>query len=392
MTTRRLRWGLVGGGHGAFIGAVHRMAARLDDRYELVAGALSSTAERSLASGRELGLAQARNYPSYREMAASEAARKDGIQVVSIVAPNDVHYDAAKTFLEAGIDVICDKPLVTELAQALTLVKSVRQYDRVFVVTYNYTGYPLVRQAREMVAAGEIGEIRLVQVEYLQSWLTEKLEDSGNKQALWRTDPARSGPGGCLGDIGTHAFHLAGFVTGLDATEISAQLDTFVPGRRLDDNVRIMMRYPNGAQGMLWASQVTPGHENDLRLRVYGSKGSLSWAQERPNSLAFARLGQPTQYLTRGGPSLGPAAASATRIPAGHPEGYLEAFAQLYKDAADLIAARAKGRDPAASSQREPAFLPGVIDGAKGVKFIATAVESSRAGGSWRPVSLASGA
>jgi predicted dehydrogenase len=229
-------------------------------------------------------------------------------------------------------------------------------------------------------------------VEYLQSWLTDKLEDSGNKQALWRTDPARSGPGGCLGDIGTHAFHLAGFVTGLDATEISANLDTFVPGRRLDDNVRIMMRYPNGAQGMLWASQVTPGHENDLRLRVYGSKGSLSWAQEQPNSLAFARHGEPTRYLTRGGPGLGPAAASATRIPAGHPEGYLEAFAQLYKDAADVIASRAKGRDPAAASQREPAFLPGVIDGAKGVKFIATAVESSRAGGSWIPVSLASDA
>lgn len=388
MTTqhnRPLRLGMVGGGHGAFIGAVHRTAARLDDCYELVAGALGSTPERSLEFGREILQPGARNYATFEQMAMAESKREDRIDVVSIVTPNDVHYEAAKAFLDTGIHVICDKPLTTSVSQARELVRLAKQSGRIFVVTYNYSGYPLVRQAREMVAAGELGELRLVHVEYLQGWLTDKFEDTGNKQALWRTDPTRSGPGGCLGDIATHAFHLAGFVTGMAPIQISARLDTFVPGRRLDDNVDIRMRYRSGAQGTLWASQVAPGHENDLKLRIYGSRGSLSWRQEEPNLLQFVRHGEPPRIYTRGGPALGAAARHATRIPGGHPEGYLEAFAQLYKDTAALIHAQFESRDPPATALH----VPTVRDGAEGVEFIAAAIDSHRADGEW--LSLLSG-
>ena len=378
---RRLRLGMVGGGRDAFIGAVHRIAARIDDRYELVAGALSSDPDKARASASDLGLAPERAYGSFAEMAAAEAARDDGIDAVAIVTPNHLHHAAAKAFLEAGIHVICDKPLTSTLEDAESLQALVDSSGLVFGLTHNYTGYPLVRQAREMVAEGALGPIRLVQAEYVQDWLSTPLEETGQKQAEWRTDPARSGPAGCVGDIGTHAFNLARFVTGLELEELAADLQTFVPGRRLDDNAHILLRFAGGARGMLWSSQVAPGNENGLRLRVYGEAGGLAWGQENPNELIHTPLGEAPRRLTRGGPGLGAAAARATRIPPGHPEGYLEGFAQLYLDLAEQIEARLTGRAP------DPAALlvPTVADGVEGVRFIARSVESSAEGGVWLP-------
>jgi len=376
---RPLRLGMVGGGRGAFIGAVHRLCARMDGQYELVAGALSSDPQRARDSGADLGLAPDRVYANFAAMAAAEAKRVDGIEAVSIVTPNDSHHAIARAFLDQGIDVICDKPMTTTVEDALDLVKAVRRSGLVFGLTHNYTGYPLVRQAREMVAAGALGRIRVVQAEYVQDWLSTKLEDSGHKQAGWRVDPQRAGAGGCIGDIGTHAYNLACFVTGLNATELAADLGRFVPGRRLDDNVHILLRLDNGARGMLWASQVAPGNENGLRLRVYGEKAGLEWSQEHPNQLRFSPLGQPPQTLSRAGPNLGPAAAHATRIPPGHPEGYLEGFANLYRDLAEQIRARRDGRNP----DPQALSVPTVEDGARGVKFIAAAVESSGRNGAW---------
>ena len=377
--TRPLRLGMVGGGRGAFIGGVHRLCARLDGQYELVAGALSSDPRRARESGADLRLAPERVYASFAEMAAAEAKRPDGIEAVSIVTPNDSHHAIARAFLEHGIDVICDKPMTTTVEDALDLVQAVRRTRLIFGVTHNYTGYPMVRQAREMVAAGELGTIRVVQAEYVQDWLTTKLEDTGQKQAAWRVDPARAGAGGSLGDIGTHAYNLAGFITGLETRELAADLSRFVPGRRLDDNVHILLRFENGARGMLWSSQVAPGNENGLRLRVYGEKAGLEWQQEHPNQLRFAPVGQPPRVLSRGGPNLGTAAALATRIPAGHPEGYLEGFANLYRDLAEQIRARRAKRAPDPRSL----LVPTVEDGARGVKFIAAAVESSAQNGAW---------
>jgi predicted dehydrogenase len=384
-TSRPLRLGMVGGGRGAFIGAVHRLCARMDGHYELVAGALSSAPERAKDSGADLGLAADRVYAGYGEMAAVEAKRSDGIDAVSIVTPNDSHHAIARTFLDRGIDVICDKPMTTTVEDALDLVQAVRKSGLVFGLTHNYTGYPLVRQAREMVAAGELGPIRVIQVEYAQDWLATKLEETGHKQAGWRVDPQRAGPGGCLGDIGTHAHNLAGFISGLQVTELAADLGRFVPGRRLDDNVHVMLRYDNGARGMLWASQVAPGNENALRVRIYGEKAGLEWSQEHPNQLRFAPMGKPPQTLSRGGPGLGPAAAHATRIPPGHPEGYLEGFANLYRDLAEQIAARRAKRKPDPSAL----LVPTVEDGARGVKFIAAAVDSSSKNGAWVDARLA---
>lgn len=377
----RLRLGMVGGGQGAFIGAVHRIAARLDDRYELVAGAFASTPEKSRASGLELGLDPARCYGSFAEMAPAERARPDGIDVVAIVTPNHVHYPAAKAFLEAGIHVVCDKPLTTNLDDARKLAELVERSGRVFVLTHNYTGYPMVRQARAMIEAGELGAIRVVQAEYAQDWLATRLEDTGQKQAGWRTDPARSGPAGCTGDIATHAINLACFMTGLTLDELAADLTAFVPGRVLDDNTHVMLRFQGGAKGMLWASQVAPGNENALRVRVYGEKGGLSWSQEDPNYLHFAPLGEPPRLIRRGGAGAGPAAARVTRIPSGHPEGYLEAFATIYAEAAELIRARNEGRAPDPAT----ALLPTVQDGVAGVAFIEAVVESSKRNGAWVP-------
>ncbi|HYZ26005.1 MAG TPA: Gfo/Idh/MocA family oxidoreductase [Geminicoccaceae bacterium] len=383
--TRRLRLGMVGGGQGAFIGAVHRIAARLDDRYELVAGALSSDPKRARASAAELRIAPERAYASFEEMAAKEAARDDGIDVVAIVTPNHVHHPAAKAFLEAGIHVICDKPMTTTVDDALDLVQTVRRTGLVFGLTHNYTGHPMAREARARVRAGELGAIRVVQVEYPQDWLTTKLEDTGQKQAAWRTDPARSGAGGAIGDIGSHAYNLAGFITGLEAESLCADLSTFVSGRRVDDNCNVLLRYAGGARGMLWACQVAPGNENALRVRVYGEDGGLEWQQERPDRLQVFAFGQPPQVISRAGAGASEAAAKVTRIPPGHVEGYLEAFANIYTGCAELVAAKLEAREPDPDAR----LVPSVEDGARGVKFITAAVESSSRGAVWTDLRLA---
>lgn len=379
MVRRRWRLGMVGGGSGAFIGAVHRIAARLDDRYELVAGALSADPSKAHASARELGIAPDRSYESFVEMAKRESAREDGIDVVAIVTPNHVHYPAARAFVDSNIHVICDKPLTSKLSDAVELAGAVMRSGVLFALTHNYTGYPLVRQARALVAAGELGAIRVVQVEYPQDWLTTRLESTGQKQADWRTDPERSGAGGCVGDIGTHAAQLAEFITGLQLEAVCAQLSTFVEGRALDDDCQMLLRYSGGARGMLWASQVAPGNENNLKIRIFGERGSLTWRQENPNQLWHAPLGEAPRLVTRGGPGAGPSAAHGTRIPPGHPEGYLEGFANIYADVAELLSAREEQREPNPEAQ----LVPGVLDGVRGMKFIHAAVESSRRGGEW---------
>lgn len=374
----RLRLGMVGGGQGAFIGAVHRIAARIDNRWELVAGALSSSPERARASALELGLPPDRSYAGYQEMAAAESRRPDGIDAVAIVTPNHLHAPVAEAFLRAGIHVICDKPLTAHLDEAERLARTVEETGRLFILTHTYTGYPLVRQARAMVAAGALGALRLVQVEYAQDWLTEALEETGQKQAAWRADPAQSGLGGALGDIGTHAMNLAGFVTGLRLESLAADLTSFVPGRRLDDNVQVLLRFEGGARGMLWASQVAPGNENALRLRVYGERGGLDWAQESPNVLRHTPFGRPARILTRNGPGTGAEAARVSRVPGGHPEGYLEAFATLYSEAAAMISHVKNG-----TPLPEGLHAPGVQDGLEGMRFIAACVQSSEHNAHW---------
>jgi len=374
----RIRLGMVGGGEGAFIGAVHRIAARLDDEYVLVAGALSSTPEKALRSGQAIGLEAGRTYADYNEMARKEAQREDGVEVVSIVTPNNEHMAAALAFIDSGVHVICDKPLTTTLENALKLKAAVQRAGCIFAVTHNYTGYPMVRQAREMVQAGEIGDVRIIQVEYPQDWLTERLEITGQKQAEWRTDPARSGVGGCIGDIGTHAYNLADFIVGIPVKELCAELTTFVEGRRLDDNAQILLRYANGARGALWSSQVAPGNENGLRIRVYGTKGGLEWNQVNPNYLYWSAFGRPTQIIARGGPAAGTAAARVTRIPPGHPEGYLEGFANIYQEIARAIRAARAGLTPDGA-----VTFPSIDDGVRGVAFIEAAVASSNGGARW---------
>lgn len=376
---RRLRLGMVGGGDGAFIGAVHRIAGRLDDCYELVAASLSSNPEKAAASAAGLRLGSARSYADYREMARAEAARPDGIDAVAIVTPNYLHAPMATAFLEAGIHVICDKPLAISLAEGEALAALARERNKVFALTHVYAGYPMVRHAREMVAAGEIGEIRLVHVEYPQDWLAEAANQSEEYQRNnWHNDPLRAGPNGCLGDIGSHAYHLAGYVSGMLPNEILAELHAFTPGRRLDDHVQVMLRYANGARGMLWSSQMATGCENGLRLRVYGTKASLSFEQENPNELWLTSQGGCAQRLTRGRVR-GAAADAATRVPSGHPEGYLEAFAQLYRDAAAQIHASDAGR----AMPELTRGMPDVTDGVAGLKFMEAAMESSRQGSRW---------
>jgi predicted dehydrogenase len=374
----KIRLGMVGGGQGAFIGAVHRMAARLDDHYDLVAGALSSTPEKSLASGRDLGLDPDRCYGSFEEMAEKESAREDGIEAVSIVTPNHVHFAAAKAFLERGIHVICDKPLTSNLEDAKALKDVADRASALFILTHNYTGYPMVRHARELVASGELGDIRLVQMEYPQDWLAEPVEQTGAKQAVWRTDPAQSGVGGSTGDIGTHAYNLGCFISGLELDELAADVHTFVEGRRLDDNAHVMLRFKGGAKGLLWCSQVATGNENGLKVRIYGTKAGIEWTQADPNYLWFTRLGEPKQLITRGGAGAGAAAARVTRIPSGHPEGYLEAFATIYSEAAAAIHAARSGAavDPAV-------IYPTVDDGVKGVAFVTACIESGKKNGGW---------
>lgn len=384
--TTPIRLGMVGGGQGAFIGGVHRIAARMDGHYQLVAGALSSDPARALASAEELGIDPARSYASFTEMAQQEATREDGIEAVSIVTPNHLHYPAAKAFLEAGIHVICDKPMTSTLADAEALVELVERSGKLFVLTHNYSGYPMIRQAQSMVANGKLGRIQLVQVEYPQDWLAKPIEQDGQKQAEWRTDPARTGAGGCVGDIGTHAWHLAGYVSGLETEMLAADLDTFVDGRRVDDNVQVMLRFKaeagaHPAKGMLWASQIAAGHENGLKLRVYGTEGGIEWVQADPNYLWHSPLGESRRLITRGGVGANAAAARMTRIPGGHPEGYLEGFANIYSEAALAIKALRCGEAVSADVS-----YPTVQDGWAGMRFIDACVRSSQGNSGWTVV------
>jgi len=376
---RPLRLGMVGGGQGAFIGGVHRMAARLDGQYQLVAAALSSNPQRALESGADLGLDPNRCYADYHDMARQESSREDGIDVVAIVTPNHLHHPVACAFIDAGIHIICDKPLTTTLADAQDLQARAQARGVRFCLTHNYSAYPLIRAAQAMVAAGQLGTLRIVQVEYAQDWLSSDLESSGQKQAAWRTNPALAGPAGCLGDIGTHAAQLAEFVCGVRPSEISADLARFVPGRRVDDHVQVMLRYANGARGVLWASQVACGEENHLRLRVYGTQAALHWDQENPNEMWFHPAGQAAQRLTRGMALLPEAATTATRTPAGHPEGYLEAFAQIYRDfAEDLRLAQ--------TNPKAPSRVPGLEDGVRSLAFVEAVLQSNAANAAWIPL------
>ena len=380
--TRKLRYAMVGGGRDAFIGAVHRHAMALDGQYELVAGALSSSAEKARASGYDLGLHDSRNHGHWQALLDDELKRppEERIDVVSIVTPNHVHFDVARAFVDAGFHVVCDKPLVHTSAQADDLVARVARQGTLFAVTYNYTGYPMVRQAREMVRAGTIGAVRKVIVEYHQGWLATQLEGSGNKQADWRTDPARSGVAGAIGDIGSHAENLALSVTGLEIESLCADLTSFVPGRRLDDDGNLLLRFSNGARGVLIASQIEIGNENDIRLRVFGERGMLDWRQEDPNHLVHAPIDGPRMILTRNSPWLSSAAKRACRLPAGHPEAFIEAFANLYVGvAADIRARIATGR-PASTIDAD---YPRIEDGARGVRFIEKTVASAASAQKW---------
>jgi predicted dehydrogenase len=375
---------MVGGGRNAFIGAVHRAAAALDQQAVLVAGALSSDPARARASARDLNIADDRAYGSWRELLDGERARAedDRIELVVIVTPNDVHYAVAKVAVEAGFHVVCDKPLVHTSKQASELVELVRGRGTVFGVTYNYTGYPLVRHARDMLANGELGELRKVVVQYSQGWLATRLEERGNKQAEWRTDPARSGIAGAMGDIGSHAENLAATITGKHITHVGADLATVVPGRLLDDDAAVLLRFEGGARGLLVASQIEIGQENNLRIRVHGSEGSISWRQEDPNLLVHSPASGPTRELRRGNDYLSESAQKATRIPPGHPEGYLEAFANVYLGVFEAIRAQQAGTELGALEGQ----FPTVEDGARGVRFIERVVESGASGEKWTEV------
>ena len=382
---RKLRMGMVGGGQGAFIGGVHRMAAALDQQIELVAGCFSRDPENTRATGERLYLDPSRCYASYQDMAQKEMAlpADKRIDFVSIVTPNNLHYPVAKTFLEAGFHVVCDKPMTHSLEEAGSLVRLIEKTRLVFALTHNYTGHPLVRHARQMFLSGEMGQVRKVIVEYLQDFLVFPHEKHGQKQALWRTDPAQSGLGGTLGDCGTHALNLLEFVTGDPVTGVCADTSTFLPDRKLDEDANILLRFKGGGKGVMTVSQIATGEENGLTLRAYASKGAILWEQENPNELKVYRYGQPRQVLTRGhGEYLSKAANEATRVPTGHPEGYLEAFATIYCGAVEAIRRHITGEPMKVS---EYAF-PTVYDGLRGMQFIASAVKSAAAGSVWVPV------
>ena len=370
---RRLRLGMVGGGEGAFIGEVHRFAARLDDHYELVAGALSSQHDKAERSAKALGMA--RSYVDFEAMAQQESEREDGIEVVSIVTPNHLHAPVAMAFLQRDIHVICDKPLTATLAEAKALSQVAEASQAQFLLTHNYSAYPMVREARAMVKEGKLGNIRSIQVEYAQDWLTHSLEQTGNKQAVWRSDPAQAGLAGCVGDIGSHAYQLACFVANTQAKEVLADLSCWGEGRLLDDEANILLRFENGAKGHLWASQVAPGNENALTLRIYGDKAGIEWHQESPNELIYSVLGEPSQRLRRGNGYLSDAASSVSRIPSGHPEGYLEAFANLYCEFAEQLL----------TATTNP-HLPTLATGLHGMRFITASVYSSQNNGLWVPL------
>jgi predicted dehydrogenase len=382
MTMRKLRYAMVGGGRDAFIGAVHRHAMALDGQYALVAGALSSSPDKARASGRDLGLADDRNHGAWQALLADELRRPadERVDVVTIVTPNHVHYEVARAFVEAGFHVVCDKPLVHTSVQAEDLAACVARQGTLFAVTYNYTGYPMVRQAREMVRAGAIGAVRKVIVEYHQGWLATQLESAANKQADWRTDPARSGIAGAIGDIGSHAENLMLSVTGLEIESLCADLTSFVPGRRLDDDGNLLLRFTNGARGVLIASQIEAGNENDIRLRVFGERGMLDWRQEDPNHLVHAPIDGPRMILTRNSPWLAEPARRACRLPAGHPEAFIEAFANLYVGVAADLRSRLDRGVPASA---EEADYPRIADGVRGVRFIEKTVESAGSALKW---------
>lgn len=371
---RKLRAGIVGGGRGSFIGAVHRIAAELDDQAELVAGAMATDPQRARESAAAWYLR--RSYDSFEEMAEAESKLPDGIDLVSIATPNHIHFKAAKTFLEHGIHVVCDKPMTFNLEQAQELVQLVEKSNLIFALTHNYTGYPVVRQARHMVQQGEVGEIRKVLVEYVQDWLMQPEEKSGNKQASWRTDPTKSGAAGCVGDIGTHAENLLEFITGLKIASLSADLSSFVEGRALDDDANMLLRLENGGKGVLSCSQIAAGEENALTIRVYGSKAGLEWHQMEPNTLIFKQPGKPKQLLRTNQPYMSDESKAASRLPAGHPEGFFEAFANIYKMAIADIRRVETGEKPSGG-------YPTVYDGLRGMQFIAKAVESSQKGAAW---------
>ncbi len=379
MIDRKIRIGMVGGGKDAFIGGVHRIALRLDGHYELVAGSFSSNFDNSKETGSDLGLADDRVYETYKEMAEKESARSDGIDVVSIVTPNHLHVPIAKTFAEKGIHIICDKPLALSSEEAIGLKNIVEKKKIIFALTHNYTGYPMVRHARSLIQKNDLGTLRVIQAEYPQDWLTTKVEDSGLKQAEWRTDPKRSGGGGCIGDIGTHAFNLIRFITGLEVEELSADIHTFVKGRLLDDNAHIMLRFKSGAKGSIWSSQVAVGNENNLKIRIYGENAGIEWKQEDPNYLYHTKFGHPTQRITRGSGNASEEAKNVTRIPPGHPEGYLEGFANIYSDVYKELSAHINKQ----KNDQMNSCYPNINDGVEGMRFIETVLESSKNNSKW---------
>ena len=375
----KLKLGMVGGGQGAFIGGVHRIASRIDNHYDLVAGSLASNADIAHVSAKELGINDDRSYATFQDMAEKESLREDGIDVVAIVTPNYLHYPIAEAFLSKNIHVICDKPLTHNLDDAEKFLESVKKSKALFALTHNYTGYPMVRQAREMFRNGEIGNLRVIQVEYAQDWLTLPIENEGQKQASWRTDPSKAGMGGSIGDIGSHAFNLVDFITGAKLNELCADISSFVSGRKNDDNAHVLLRYENNVKGMLWSSQVAPGNENALRIRIYGDKGGMEWEQENPNYLTVDIFGKAKKIIRRAGNETIDIGNRITRIPPGHPEGYLEGFANIYSDFAKQILAFKDNQKP----EKDILLVPSIEDGVKGVKFITTVVESGSNGGKW---------
>ncbi|MFS2224140.1 Gfo/Idh/MocA family protein [Pantoea sp. B65] len=376
---RRIRLGMVGGGEGAYIGGIHRFAARLDNQFELVAGAFDVNAERGHAFAAQNFIAADRSYDDYQSLIAAESRREDGVDVVAICTPNFTHYPIARACLEAGIDVICEKPLTSTLADAEALAEVVGNTGRFLGVTYTYSGYPMIAEARQRVEAGLIGRVRTVQVEYPLEWMATGIEFNHNQQAAWRVDPKKNGRGGSVGDIGTHAYHLAGYVTGLKAESVVADLATFVEGRMLDDNAHVMIRYQGGARGLLWSSQVAIGCSNSLRLRVFGEKGSLMWFQEQPNELIYTPLEGNTRIIKRGRADLDALTAARSRTPPGHPEGYIEAFSNLYAGFAEALRARDEQREPAGAGRH----IPQIYDGLKGVAFVDAVVDSHEQNTRW---------
>jgi len=377
----KLRLGMIGGGEGAFIGAVHRIAARIDDEYELVCGAFSSNPEKSKSSGVALGLPANRVYNSYQELIEKEKQlpNNERVQVISIVTPNHVHFGPTKLALESGFHVILDKPMTFSLAEAKELEKVVKSCGKLFCLTHTYTGYPMVKEAKQIIKAGKLGTIRKVYVEYPQGWLSDFLEGSDNKQAEWRTDPNRSGIAGCMGDIGTHAFNLSEYVTGLQVTEICADINIVVKGRKLDDDGAVLLKYNNGASGVLTASQIAAGEENNIKIRVYGEKGGIEWQQDDANTLLIKWADKPAEIWRTGSGYVSSFASHNSRTPGGHPEGYLEAFANLYRNFALTIKANMEGK----TAEREWLDFPGIADGVRGMAFIENVIASGKSDIKW---------